>query len=736
MRDATSLSLLSFRLRSPIMKFRFGPTMAPLAAITLLLSPGAKAQQTATELIDSTDVAYPIVITPTRLKQSLGDVPASVTVITADTIKRYGITRIEEALRLVPGMAVTKATGNDYKINYHGTDTINPRRLNVLIDGVSAYHPGLSRVEWTILPVALEDIDRIEVTRGPDSASYGPNSMMAVVNILTKHPKDVERALVSVQAGSHNTVGMTTRLATRLGNSDVYATYDNQRDSGYDTIIRSRGDAHDSTRVQRLNLRSETDLHAGSSLELQAALVNAKRDTGYILDAYATSYADIKDMEAQFSARLTKSISSNHEIQVKAFHDKFSLKQPWQTCLPQATLAPGLIPLYKANPSLFVDTIRLLLSGDTSNATPQELALASEILTVLAPLGGGLAALRTSCGNTQQDIAESRTQLEVQDTYVFSDALRMVGGFGLRYQSADSSTYFNGEVGNTVRWLFGHVEYRPSSALTFNLGGYGESNSIGRDTFSPRLAMNYHLSEDQSMRLVYSKGTRTPDLGETRSDWTMTVTDLSPPILGSTTAKFVASVGGNPDLTEERITSVEIGYLLVQRNAGLTFDARVFDDRLTQLITDYDLTETFRPTNNGSVRLTGAESQVTWEFAPRWSTWLNFAYLLNRHPSTYVESLQYSRHSGAIGLSHGFNDRWRASLAGYFSSGDGYAERPYARSDLTLSYMPIWLGQDASTSLVVSYLHTPTVNNYLESNTFHASYNDRLSLHGIVRVGF
>jgi outer membrane receptor for ferrienterochelin and colicin len=87
---------------------------------------------------DPTDMAYPVVITPTRLRQSLADVPASVTIITADTLRRYGITSIPEAMRLVPGMAVTHVSGNNDRVNYHGADQLGATRLNVLIDGVSA----------------------------------------------------------------------------------------------------------------------------------------------------------------------------------------------------------------------------------------------------------------------------------------------------------------------------------------------------------------------------------------------------------------------------------------------------------------------------------------------------------------------------------------------------------------------------------------------------------------------
>lgn len=704
------------------------PLASAALALTLCQPLPSWAQQAIPEDVDSTALSYPVVITPTRLRQSLGDVPASVTVITAETIRRYGITRLEEALRLVPGMAVSRATGNEYKINYHGTDSVNPRRMNVLIDGASAYRPGFSRVEWPLLPVALEDIERIEVTRGPNSAAYGPNSMMAVINILTKHPKDVDPGMAAVSAGSHHELGATARLATKLGDSHLYATADNQRDSGYDQIS-LRGGAHDSSRVQRLNLRSQTDLGAASSLELQAAVVDGKRDIGYVQDVFQVTDPDQKSMETLLSGKWTRALSSTHELQVRGFHDKLSTKQSWRTCPLKGLFVPGLRAVVLADPTLLS---RIIANGGTTG----DPALDAQLQALLAPVQGLIGALGTTCGFTDQNLIETRSQLEVQDTYVVSDALRLVGGMGLRYQSADSATYFGGSVGNTVRWVFGHAEYRPTSAVTFNLGGYSESNSLGRSTFSPRLAANYHLSDSQSVRAVYSEGTRTPDLGEVKSNWTETVTELTPPVMGSSTGRF-HFYDGNPNLLEERITSLELGYLLMLRQAGLTLDSRLFDDRLSQLMASTTTIDSLTVGNSGKVRLTGAETQLNWDFAPRWSTWLSYAFLLNRQASTPVETAQYSRHSGALGLTYTPAASWRVSLASYGSTGNGYKERRYARSDVSMSHSFLLGTLPSSTTLVIGYLHTPVVNTYLYSvGAYESSYNDRLSLQGTFRVAF
>src|ERR1700728_400354 len=107
-----------------------------------------------------------VLITPTRLKQATADIPAAVTLITSETIRRLGLTRLVDILRLVPGMQVVEAGSTDVRVSYHGMNISNPRRMNVLVDGVSMYQPALATVDWTSLPIPVSDIDRIEVTRG------------------------------------------------------------------------------------------------------------------------------------------------------------------------------------------------------------------------------------------------------------------------------------------------------------------------------------------------------------------------------------------------------------------------------------------------------------------------------------------------------------------------------------------------------------------------------------------
>lgn len=720
------------------MPFPFRRSQISACLLLCCLAASALAQKGTGEDIDSTDYSYPVVITPTRLRQSLADVPASVTVITAETIRRYGIANIPDALRLVPGMAVTKSSGNEYRINYHGTGIVSPRRLNVLIDGVSVYRPALSRVEWATLPVAMEDIDRIEVTRGPDSASYGPNSMMAVINILTKRPKDVERFTASVEVGSHDANESTLRLATKLGaDTHISVTANAARNSGYDSAM-IRGGQHDSSNVKRLNVRAQTDLSSDSSLELQASVTQSRLDQAFNVDPFAQTFPDVSREERQLNLRWTKALSANHELQVRAYHTGADSRQPWQTCWPKIAFHPDVIEVLNKYPEVAVALSRGTSFSNFAWRNPPTQADIDKFNAAVASLGGfGPALQEYACGQLNMDVSETRTQLEFQDTYVVSDSLRLVGGLGLRYQEGDSMTFLGSKVNNEVRWLFGHVEYRPSTSLTINLGGYGESNSLGPGTFSPRLAANYHLTENQSVRAVYSKGTRTPDLLEMKGHVAPYFDSISPSVMGFTSGAPVTLFQGNPDLRPERIAAFELGYLVALRQWGMTVDTRAFSERLANLISDYN--EEFQgvAANNGSVRLDGFETQANWDLSAGWSGWLGYSYLLNRHASNPVEMSQWSRQSGSLGISRAFTPHWRGALSHYFASGNGLSERLYERTDVTLTHEFTLDTLPVSALLVMGYLHTPTVNTYVSSIGYVShSYNSRLSLSGKIRVAF
>jgi iron complex outermembrane recepter protein len=674
---------------------------------------------------------YPEVLTPARLRQSLQDVPASVTIITAEMLRKFGVTSIPDALRLVPGMAVTKGSGNDFRINYHGTNILVPRRMNVLIDGVSAYQPLFARVDWANLPIALDDIDRIEVVRGPDSAAYGPNSMLAIINIISKHPKDAASFFGSVTRGSGGIQSTTVGLGTTLGPTTIRLTANKDGDNGFDTL--SRNGDHDSTRMSRLNIRSQTQLETATTLDVNVGYVRGTKEIAQVASGQ-TSYPDAKPTDAYLSATLSHSFSANHEVKGSAYVWTDSVVQTWNTCLPTAVLLPELFALYRANPG-YANTI--VAGRIPSGGTPADDALALAAVRAIQRLGPRARA--PTCSTTNQNLFQRRIDVELQDTYVFSDQLRVVGGAGARRHSGSSATYLGSNARNNIWRLFGNVEYRPVQPLAINLGAYAEYDDLSGKSFSPRIAANYRLSNTQAVRLVWSQGTRTPDVQEQQADWSYSGQNATPTLNGDNTVRLYQSARSPGGLDSERIESIEAGYLLNIPKYGVLFDAKIFNDKLSHLISEKLQLTSYTPTNNGSVRLSGVELQTSVQVATDWTVFANYAYLSNHEASTSLESTQYSRNSGSAGVWHGFGNGWSGSLAYYGSSGDGLGQTSYGRSDLTLSKNFMLGGSKAGLTLIARRLDNRSESYFRDfgpGNVLQATYNNRYQILGQFRVTF
>lgn len=672
---------------------------------------------------------YPVVLTPTRLKQSLQDVPASVTVITGATLENFGITNIPDALRLVPGMEVTQVAGNDYRVNYHGTNILTPRRMNVLIDGVSVYQPAFARVDWANLPVVVEDIDRIEITRGPNSASYGPNSMLSIINIITKHPSDVENGFGSISAGSQGTRIATARLGASYAGTSFRLTANKEHNDGFDFVSRIGG-GRDSTDLNRLNFRSITAFDDSSTLDINAGYVHGTREVPFV-EQFQRSSPDQSIKDFFISATAVKSFSPNHQLQVQGSIWNNAVRQHWTTCPLTALLVPELFALYQANPA-YADA--LVARQPYTKGSPSDNALAAAAAQAIARLGA--RAAQPTCGTINQNLSERRDSIELQDTYVVSESLRAVSGLGVRNQRGDSETYLGGSVSNSMWWVFSNVEYKPLPWLNLNGGGYAEHDQLsGRVTFSPRVAANVRVSDNQSIRFVWSSGTRTPDVQEQRANWVYGASDPTPALPGITTPRFYQSSKSPGGLKSERIDSREVGYLLNFPAFGLLFDAKVFDDRLTDLISEKLQLSSYAPSNNGSVHLSGAEVQANFQLSAAWSGFANYAFLENKDANNVFEKTQYSKYSGGVGVSYRFGSGWACSFAYYGTSGDGVGQNSFGREDVTISKSfatgagPLYL------SVVLRRLDNKSVSYYVGSPLL-SSYDQRLQAFGQAKLSF
>src|SRR6266849_2111927 len=206
--------------------------------------------------------------------QKVADAAAAIFVITQEDIRRSGANSIPEALRLVPGLQVARIDQNKWAIGSRGFNGRFDNKLLVLIDGRSVYTPLFSGVYWNVQDVMLEDIDRIEVIRGPGATLWGANAVNGVINIISKKAKDTQSAIVTAGAGSEERGSGGVRYGSRIGDTSyrAYGKYFNWGPSLYSSGMT----AHDGWDALRGGFRADWTPAGSNSLTLQGDIYQSK----------------------------------------------------------------------------------------------------------------------------------------------------------------------------------------------------------------------------------------------------------------------------------------------------------------------------------------------------------------------------------------------------------------------------------------------------------------------------
>ena len=166
------------------------------------------------------------VISATQTEQQLTDTAAAAYVISQDDIRRSGATTIPEALRMVPGLHVARISSTKWAISARGFNGLIADKLLVLMDGRSLYSPINKGVYWEIQDRVLDDIERIEVIRGPGASVWGANAANGVINIISKHSSDTKEGSLTLFGGDKYGVGLRKgwQFADQ-GNTRIYGKF-------------------------------------------------------------------------------------------------------------------------------------------------------------------------------------------------------------------------------------------------------------------------------------------------------------------------------------------------------------------------------------------------------------------------------------------------------------------------------------------------------------------------------
>ncbi|WP_319575077.1 TonB-dependent receptor [uncultured Desulfobacter sp.] len=261
-----------------------------------------------------------------KKSQNLSNSAAAIHVITNEDIKRSGVTNIPDALRMVPGITVARIDANKWAVSARGFAGRFANALLVLIDGRSVYTPAFSGVYWEINDVLLEDVDRIEVIRGPGATVWGANAVNGVINIITKHAGDTQGGYVALGSGNHENIISGFRYGDALG-QDTFWRFYAKHQSRDEFTLASGSDAGDAWTKTQAGFRLDSMLSSKDSLTVQGDIYEADIDQTLLLagltpPTYLTSTPVETDIKGwNFLSRWKRTISPDSDFTLQVYYD-------------------------------------------------------------------------------------------------------------------------------------------------------------------------------------------------------------------------------------------------------------------------------------------------------------------------------------------------------------------------------------------------------------------------------
>lgn len=510
------------------------------------------------------------VFSAARMDQPREDTPGAVTVISGDEIRDLGIKTLAEVLRLVPGFNV-QYDGNVPYVN-RGTTVPTPRRLQVLVDGISQVNAIVGIVLYDSIPVPLENIAKIEVIRSQSTASYGANAFLGAINIITRHPIDrigTEFHGLSSDRGWSAYIGHSTQIGETSFSID-YKQYQYDR---YDSRIYNGLPKNDDMAVDTFSVQSISKIDI-NSLKFVLAGTKGSVEEDVAQTAFGITYpiADLTSSDILVNYEMP---TDSHTFSVGAHMSTKDMEYHWQVCGPQGFFYPALGESYK----------ELLSSGfDLTDITFTSWDSLLEFGGIVADLLADPTSYVTVCGETNTDYKYQIYAIELRDIWSVNENMRVSSALQIDHRSFESETYGNGKTSLEKTKFFTNMEYLLGDMVTLNAGAFIESLDYGFSDpqISPRVGINFHLTPYSTIKFVASNGKRLVD-GIELIENIKVPTHFDYDVYGSRvqSAFFGYFTTYNNPNHVENITSLEAIYYYQSPHAE--FEARVFNEELTNI---------------------------------------------------------------------------------------------------------------------------------------------------------
>lgn len=598
-----------------------------------------------------TDLQIPDVLTPMRLAAPLSEAPAAVTVITADQIQAWGIQNISDVFDWVPGMFTARSP--EYRRNqvvYHSGEIRRPRRLEVLVDGQSRYDMSFSQTDWQQLGIALEDIERIEITRGPGSASYGFNAFQGMIHIITRHPSNSASVSLSGHYNSDQSRHGYAAISSHHEQFDQRLSVWADRKGEFGGTHNEATNPPDLSQTRAIDWSGQYQADSNNRFELQAGRSINQQDGSVV--AQMQDESAINTTTRDHVMLTWQHQHSDEQTQLRGYWTQDNKQAKSRICLPQIAVDPATNTLYASNPDLYSLIAFLPTAGIDSttqaNVTAFYQALAAGYMdtSTLATTGQQLgypnmtvsneelqlaqqAALNTvlnqtinsrTCGTLDTSSLEQRMNLEWQYTRQWNNQLRSVQGISFRRDQAKSDFYFANGLASIDHWLgFANLEYRRQHWL-YNLGASAIRSDNDAWLWSPRIGVNYLINPTQSLRLQLARSYRSPDIAERYLYVSANIENLDSNYsqVSAYQIPLINSASSWADqLQPEQLNSAEIGFFGSWAGNRLLLDVRLFQEHLLHLISGDLSSNGSTLDGNSYLTLRGLETQLDWRYSAR-----------------------------------------------------------------------------------------------------------------------
>lgn len=269
--------------------FRYGVLAFALAALVAIPAwPQNPPKDLANESLE--DLMNIQVTSVSKQEQKVSRTAAAIFVITAEDIRRSGATNIPDLLRMVPGVDVAQINANSWAISVRGFNGRLSNKLLVLIDGRTVYTPTFDGTFWDVVDMPLENIERIEVIRGPGGSIWGTNAVNGVINIISKTAAETKGAMVQTTGGNLDEGSGTLEYGATLGQKTDYRIFTRYFNQDHMPGV-SGPDGGDGWHMLRGGFRADTTFSAKDNLTIQGDLYSGREGQADLYLASLTSPA-------------------------------------------------------------------------------------------------------------------------------------------------------------------------------------------------------------------------------------------------------------------------------------------------------------------------------------------------------------------------------------------------------------------------------------------------------------